>query len=145
MAQERERGITIVVLLLLVSGKIIKSILLILQDILTLRLKLKDHLRVLMVRWLSLMAKWVLNLNLKLFGGKPINIMCLEFVLLIRLTKLVVISISHLISIHHRLSKQAFPIHLPIGFEQSINGVVDLVNMKAYTYKEFTDHELSRR
>ncbi len=45
-------------------------------------------------------------------------------------------------SIHNRLSKRAFPIHLPIGFEQSINGVVDLVKMKAYTYKEFTDHEL---
>ena len=45
-------------------------------------------------------------------------------------------------SIHNRLSKRAFPIHLPIGFEQSISGVVDLVNMKAYTYKEFTDHEL---
>lgn len=46
-------------------------------------------------------------------------------------------------TIHHRLSKRAFPIHLPIGFEQQINGVVDLVNMKAYTYKEFTDHELT--
>jgi elongation factor G len=45
-------------------------------------------------------------------------------------------------SIHHRLSKHAFPIHLPIGFEQSINGVVDLVSMKAYTYKEFSDKEL---
>src|ERR1700684_1909636 len=45
-------------------------------------------------------------------------------------------------SIHNRLTKRAFPIHLPIGFEQSINGIVDLVNMKAYTYKEFTDHEL---
>jgi elongation factor G len=45
-------------------------------------------------------------------------------------------------SIHNRLSKRAFPIHLPIGFEQSINGIVDLVAMKAYTYKEFTDHEL---
>jgi elongation factor G len=45
-------------------------------------------------------------------------------------------------SIHNRLSKRAFPIHLPIGFEQGINGVIDLVNMKAYTYKEFTDHEL---
>jgi elongation factor G len=45
-------------------------------------------------------------------------------------------------SIHTRLSKRAFPIHLPIGFEQSINGIVDLVSMKAYTYKEFTDHEL---
>lgn len=45
-------------------------------------------------------------------------------------------------SIHNRLSKRAFPIHLPIGFEQSINGIVDLVTMKAYTYKDFTDHEL---
>src|SRR6202795_3202452 len=45
-------------------------------------------------------------------------------------------------SIHQRLSKRAFPIHLPIGFEQSVNGIVDLVSMKAYTYKDFTDHEL---
>src|SRR3990167_1338184 len=45
-------------------------------------------------------------------------------------------------SIHNRLSKHAFPIHLPIGFEQSVNGVVDLINMKSYTYKDFTDHEL---
>jgi len=45
-------------------------------------------------------------------------------------------------SIHHRLSKHAFPIHLPIGFEQAINGVVDLVSMKSYTYKDFTDKEL---
>ncbi len=45
-------------------------------------------------------------------------------------------------SIHNRLNKHAFPIHLPIGFEQSVNGVIDLINMKAYTYKEFTDHEL---
>lgn len=45
-------------------------------------------------------------------------------------------------SIHNRLSKRAFAIHLPIGFEQSINGIVDLVNLKAYTYKEFADHEL---
>jgi elongation factor G len=45
-------------------------------------------------------------------------------------------------SIHNRLNKRAFPIHLPIGFEQSVNGVIDLVSMKAYTYKEFTDHEL---
>ena len=48
-----------------------------------------------------------------------------------------------LASIHARLNKQAFPIHLPIGFEQSINGVIDLISMKAYTYKEFTDHELT--
>ena len=45
-------------------------------------------------------------------------------------------------SIHARLSKRAFPVHLPIGFEQSINGIVDLVAMKAYSYKEFSDHEM---
>ena len=45
-------------------------------------------------------------------------------------------------SIHARLTKRAFPIHLPIGFEQSINGIVDLVSMKAYTYKDFTDKEV---
>jgi elongation factor G len=45
-------------------------------------------------------------------------------------------------TIHARLSKRAFPIHLPIGFEQSINGIVDLVELKAFTYKDFTDKEL---
>ncbi len=45
-------------------------------------------------------------------------------------------------SIHNRLSKRAFPIHLPIGFEQSVSGVVDLISMKSYSYKSFTDHEL---
>ncbi|MCA9348706.1 elongation factor G [Candidatus Saccharibacteria bacterium] len=45
-------------------------------------------------------------------------------------------------SMHARLSKAIFPVHLPIGFEQSINGVVDLITMKAYTYKEFADKEL---
>ena len=45
-------------------------------------------------------------------------------------------------SIHTRLSRKAFPIHLPIGFEQEINGVIDLITMKSYTYKEFTDKEL---
>ncbi len=45
-------------------------------------------------------------------------------------------------SIHNRLSKRALPIHLPIGFEQSVSGVVDLVSLKSYSYKDFTDHEL---
>lgn len=46
-------------------------------------------------------------------------------------------------SIRHRLSKNALPIHLPIGFEKDICGVVDLIDMKAYTYKDFSDHELA--
>ncbi len=45
-------------------------------------------------------------------------------------------------SIHHRLNKLAFPIHLPIGFEQGVNGIVDLVTQKAYQYSNFTDKEL---
>jgi elongation factor G len=45
-------------------------------------------------------------------------------------------------TIHTRLSKQALPVHLPIGFEKDINGVIDLVEMKAYTYNDYTDHEL---
>ncbi len=46
-------------------------------------------------------------------------------------------------SIHERLSKRAFPVHLPIGFEQSINGLVDLVSLKAYAYKDYTDKSLT--
>lgn len=45
-------------------------------------------------------------------------------------------------SIRRRLSKNAMPIHLPIGFEKDINGLVDLIDMKSYTYKDFSDHEL---
>ena len=45
-------------------------------------------------------------------------------------------------SIHNRLSRHALAIHLPIGFEKGVNGVVDLIDMKAYTYKDFSDHEL---
>ncbi|MBX4204739.1 MAG: elongation factor G [Candidatus Doudnabacteria bacterium] len=42
-------------------------------------------------------------------------------------------------AIHKRLSPNAFPIQLPIGFEKDINGIVDLVKMKSYTYKEHKD------
>jgi len=45
-------------------------------------------------------------------------------------------------SIHNRLSKHALPVHLPIGFEKDINGVVDLIEMKAYTYSDYTDKAL---
>ena len=45
-------------------------------------------------------------------------------------------------SIHRRLTKNALPIHLPIGFEKDINGVVDLIDMKAYTYTDYADHQL---
>jgi len=46
-------------------------------------------------------------------------------------------------SIHARLNRRAQPIHLPIGFEQSISGIVDLISMKSYTYKEYHDQTLT--
>ncbi len=46
-------------------------------------------------------------------------------------------------SIHNRLTKNAFPVQLPIGFEKDIVGVVDLVTMKSYTYKDYTDKEFT--
>ena len=45
-------------------------------------------------------------------------------------------------TIHARLTKRAYAVHIPIGFEQTINGVIDLLEMKAYTYTEFHDKEL---
>lgn len=48
-----------------------------------------------------------------------------------------------LASIRERLSPNAFPIQLPVGFEKDICGCVDLINMKAYTYKEFTDKQFT--
>lgn len=45
-------------------------------------------------------------------------------------------------SIHERLSKHAYPVHLPIGFEQEINGIVDVIENKAYQYNDYTDKEL---
>lgn len=45
-------------------------------------------------------------------------------------------------TIHNRLSKHALPVHLPIGFEKDINGLVDLIDMKAYTYSDYTDKAL---
>jgi len=45
-------------------------------------------------------------------------------------------------SIKERLSINACPIQIPVGFEKDIIGVVDLVKMKTYTYADFHDKEL---
>lgn len=45
-------------------------------------------------------------------------------------------------SIRERLSPEAYPVQIPIGFEKEIIGVVDLVKMKSYTYKDYHDKEL---
>ncbi|MBX4206111.1 elongation factor G [Candidatus Microgenomates bacterium] len=46
-------------------------------------------------------------------------------------------------SIHDRLGANAQPIQLPIGFEHELHGVVDLIKMKAYTYKGIEDNILN--
>lgn len=45
-------------------------------------------------------------------------------------------------SIHERLGTNAAPIQVPIGFEHTLRGVVDLIKMKAYTYEGIADNKL---
>ena len=45
-------------------------------------------------------------------------------------------------SIRERLNKNTYVLQLPIGFEQGIHGVIDLVTQKAYQYKNYTDKKL---
>ncbi len=46
-------------------------------------------------------------------------------------------------SIHQRLGANAHPVSIPLGQEHAHRGVVDLLRMKAYTYKEVTDNKLT--
>lgn len=46
-------------------------------------------------------------------------------------------------SIHDRLGANALPITLPIGQEHAHRGIIDLIKMKAYTYKAVEDHKLT--
>ena len=48
-----------------------------------------------------------------------------------------------LVSIKERLGANATPIQLPIGTEHQLRGVVDLISMKAFTYKEVSDNSLT--
>src|SRR3989338_3025580 len=45
-------------------------------------------------------------------------------------------------SIHKRLSEDAFQIQ--IGFEKEVSGYIDLVQMKGYVYKDYTDKDLTQ-
>lgn len=46
-------------------------------------------------------------------------------------------------SIHEKLGANARPIEYPIGLEHSLTGVIDLIRMKAFTYKGMEDNELT--
>src|SRR3989344_9678990 len=50
---------------------------------------------------------------------------------------------SSIKSIRERLGANALPIQLPIGQEHDHHGVVDLIKMKAYTYKGIEDNKLT--
>jgi len=45
-------------------------------------------------------------------------------------------------SIHERLGANALPVQFPVGEEHSLRGVVDLIKMKAFTYKAVEDNHL---
>ena len=45
-------------------------------------------------------------------------------------------------SIQERLGANGYPVQLPIGIEHDLHGVVDLIKMKAYTYKGIEDNEM---
>lgn len=45
-------------------------------------------------------------------------------------------------SIQERLGANASPIQIPIGLEHELRGVVDLIKMKSYTYKAVEDNKL---
>jgi elongation factor G len=46
-------------------------------------------------------------------------------------------------SIQERLGANAYPIQIPIGLEHDLHGVIDLVKMKAFTYKGIEDNKLT--
>ncbi len=46
-------------------------------------------------------------------------------------------------SIDERLGANTAPIQIPVGFEHSLRGMVDLIKMKAYTYKAIEDTQLT--
>ncbi len=46
-------------------------------------------------------------------------------------------------SIRERLGANAAPIQMPIGLEHELHGVVDLIKMKAFTYKSVDDNKLT--
>ena len=50
---------------------------------------------------------------------------------------------ASLTSIRERLGANAAPIQIPIGLEHDHHGIVDLVSMKAFTYKNIEDNKLT--
>ena len=46
-------------------------------------------------------------------------------------------------SIRERLSPNAAPVDIPIGSEHELHGVIDVIEMKAFTYKDQNDKELT--
>src|SRR4030043_2489827 len=45
-------------------------------------------------------------------------------------------------SVRERLGANAAPVQIPIGLEHNLHGIIDLIKMKAFTYKSIEDNEL---
>lgn len=46
-------------------------------------------------------------------------------------------------SIREKLGANALPIQIPVGLERELRGIVDLIKMKAFTYKNMEDNKLT--
>ena len=135
MEQEQERGITIKPLRQRpVFGMIIVLILSILQGMLILLLKWKDHCVCLMVQLLCLMEFLVLSHKQKQFGVRLKSTECLGFALLIKWIATGANFEASVESITTRLEAKPVPLQIPIGAEDQFAGVVDLVTMKALVW-----------
>ena len=93
MEQEQERGITITSAATTAFWKGYRFNIIDTPDTLTLLLKFKEVLEYLMVLFYLLMLKQVLNLKVKQYGDKQMNMVYLELSLLIRWIKWELISI----------------------------------------------------
>ncbi|MCK7485977.1 MAG: elongation factor G [Bacillus subtilis] len=82
------------------------------------------------------------NLNLKQFGVRLTDIKFLLWYLLTKWTEQALISIELSSKSEQDLQGNAFAIQLPIGAEDQLKGIIDLVSQKAYIYTNDTGTDI---
>jgi len=138
MEQEQERGITITSAATTCFWKDVGSILLIRRDTWILRWKLRGRSGFLTGR-LLFWAPWrALSRRLRPSGGRRTSIVSPAWSLSIRWTALALTTNPVLRNCAPRSNANPIPIQWPIGSEDNFQGVVDLVQQKAFIWKEET-------